>query len=211
MPKDFEVQNNFARYIQNVRAEVHPDAAIQSTALNAINEMSHHFVEKVLTRADMLLRGKPTLDARTVQAAIRMVLPGELGTHAVSELTKAVVKYTSSNRGTQANPVSKVRRAGLQVPPALVERIMRSKLAGCSRVAETAPVALAAATEYIMAEILELAGNAARDNRKTRISEVHVFLAIENDEELRMLFDGVQNGGVMPHIHSMLLPKRNNY
>ena len=64
--------------------------------------------------------------------------------------------------------------------------------------------------EMVAAEILELAGNAARDNKKSRIIPRHVQLAVRNDEELNKLLGGVTiaSGGVLPNIHSVLLPKK---
>lgn len=59
-------------------------------------------------------------------------------------------------------------------------------------------------------QVLELAGNAARDNKKSRIIPRHVLLAVRNDEELGKLLHGVtiSHGGVLPNIHSVLLPKK---
>lgn len=99
-------------------------------------------------------------------------------------------------------------KAGLQFPVGRVGRYLK-KGRYAARVGAGAPVYLAAIMEYLTAEILELAGNAARDNKKNRIVPRHVQLAVRNDEELNKLFGGVTiaQGGVLPNIHAVLLPK----
>ena len=85
---------------------------------------------------------------------------------------------------------SRSSRAGLQFPVGRIHRLLR-KGNYAERVGAGAPVYLAAVMEYLAAEVLELAGNAARDNKKTRIIPRHLQLAIRNDEELNKLLSGV--------------------
>jgi len=102
---------------------------------------------------------------------------------------------------------SRSSRAGLQFPVGRIHRMLkRGNYA--QRVGAGAPVYLAAVLEYLAAEILELAGNAARDNKKQRIVPRHLQLAIRNDEELNKLLGDVviSQGGVVPHIAPELLP-----
>ena len=104
---------------------------------------------------------------------------------------------------------SRSARAGLQFPVGRVSRFLRVGRYA-SRVGGGAPVYLAAVMEYLAAEVLELAGNAARDNKRTRITPRHLQLAVRNDEELNKLLGGVTiaSGGVLPNIHAVLLPKK---
>lgn len=78
------------------------------------------------------------------------------------------------------------------------------------RIGSGAPVYLMAVIEYLVAELLELAGNAAADNKKRRIVPRHLTLAIRQDDELNKLLEHViiSDGGVLPNIQSILLPKK---
>lgn len=124
--------------------------------------------------------------------------------------TKAPKKTVAGGRG-KAKGESQTRsfRAGLQFPVGRVHRHLREGRFA-ERIGAGAPVYLAAVLEYLAAEILELAGNASRDNKKQRIVPRHIQLAVRNDEELNKLLSDVTiaNGGVLPNIHSVLLPSK---
>ena len=119
-----------------------------------------------------------------------------------------------SGRGKRGKAKAKAKsrssRAALQFPVGRVHRYLR-KGHYADRIGSGAPVYLAAAFEYLSAEILELAGNAARDNKKHRIIPRYLQLAVRNDEELNKLLSGVTiaQSGVLPNIQAALLPKKN--
>ncbi|MBN3284499.1 H2AY protein, partial [Polyodon spathula] len=116
-----------------------------------------------------------------------------------------------SSRGgkKKTTKTSRSTKAGVIFP---VGRMLRYIKKGHPkyRIGVGAPVYMAAVLEYLTAEILELAGNAARDNKKGRVTPRHILLAIANDEELNQLLKGVTiaAGGVLPNIHPELLAKK---
>ncbi|CCF57073.1 hypothetical protein KAFR_0F02490 [Kazachstania africana CBS 2517] len=120
----------------------------------------------------------------------------------------------SGGKGGKAGSAAKASqsrsaKAGLTFPVGRVHRLLR-RGNYAQRIGSGAPVYLTAVLEYLAAEILELAGNAARDNKKTRIIPRHLQLAIRNDDELNKLLGNVTiaQGGVLPNIHQNLLPKK---
>ena len=104
---------------------------------------------------------------------------------------------------------SRSAKAGLQFPVGRMARYLRQG-GFTKRVGAGAPVYMAAVLEYLTAELLELAGNAAKDNKRSRVTPRHIQLAVRNDEELNKFLGGVTvaQGGVLPNIHAVLLPKK---
>jgi len=124
----------------------------------------------------------------------------------------AAVKGGKSGRGKvegKGKSSSRSSKAGLTFPVGRIGRYLR-KGKYATRLGAGAPVYLASILEYLTAEVIELAGNAAKDNKKTRIIPRHIQLAVRNDEELNKLFGGVTiaQGGVLPNIHQVLVPKK---
>ena len=113
---------------------------------------------------------------------------------------------TGKGKASASKPTTKATKAGLQFPVGRIARFMKTGR-HAERVGAGAPVYLAAVLEYLAAEVLELAGNAAKDNKKTRIIPRHIQLAVRNDEELnRLLKDTtIASGGVLPMINQFLI------
>ena len=89
---------SYSSYIYKVLKQVHPETGISKKAMSIMNSFINDIFERVATEAGKLSRynKKATLSSREVQTAVRLVLPGELAKHAVSEGTKAVTKFTST-------------------------------------------------------------------------------------------------------------------
>ncbi|XP_053289753.1 histone H2A.v2-like [Pleuronectes platessa] len=150
---------------------------------------------------------------RKAAASRQLTVPTPLSAAPPDEMTKQSISILSGRgkTGGKARAKAKTRssRAGLQFPVGRVHRLLR-KGNYANRVGAGAPVYLGAVLEYLTAEILELAGNATRDNKKSRIIPRHLQLAVRNDEELNKLLGGVTiaQGGVLPNIQAVLLPKK---
>ena len=88
----------YSTYIYKVLKQVHPDIGISSKSMSVMNSMSNDIFQKLAAEASKLARyGKRlSITSRDIQTAVRLILPGELAKHAVSEGTKAVTKYTTS-------------------------------------------------------------------------------------------------------------------
>ena len=85
-------------YIYKVLKQVHPDTGISSKAMSIMNSFVNDIFERIANEASKLSthNGRSTISSREIQTSVRLLLPGELAKHAVSEGTKAVTKYTSS-------------------------------------------------------------------------------------------------------------------
>jgi len=91
-------KESYAIYIYKVMKQVHPDTGISSKAMSIMNSFVNDVFERIAVESSRLAHynKKSTITSREIQTAIRLLLPGELAKHAVSEGTKAVTKYTSS-------------------------------------------------------------------------------------------------------------------
>ena len=108
-----------------------------------------------------------------------------------------------------AGSKSRSAKAGLTFPVGRLGRFLKQGRYS-KRIGSGAPVYMAAVLEYLTAELLELAGNAAREHKKNRITPRHIQLAIKNDQELNKYIGSatIASGGVAPNVHAALLKKK---
>ncbi|KNC50347.1 histone H2A [Thecamonas trahens ATCC 50062] len=267
----------FSSYIYKVLKQVGPQTGISNGAMAICNAMANDLFASIATEAGKLAQynKRATITSREIQTAVRLLLPGELAKHAVSNATTAIMRYTSSEprnaspanaseatsseaeqaesardsvdevdtvdavaenavastADLEAEVLAMVAELSLSdawaafskwmrprinelhpdfsVPEVTVvlSRAWKTREVGGIRAALEA-VYLAAVIEYVMAELLELASIAARDNSQERIVPRHLQVAIRDDKELNKLLESVTiaSGGVIPDVSSVLMP-----
>lgn len=104
---------------------------------------------------------------------------------------------------------SKSNKAGIHFPVSRIKRYLKNRIDG-KRISDYSAVYLAAVLEYLIAEVLELSGNVTKAMNKKLIIPRHIKYGVGQDKELDELFRNVtiSQGGVLPYIHDVLLPKR---
>ncbi|KAB7498118.1 histone H3, partial [Armadillidium nasatum] len=106
-------KESYSIYIYKVLKQVHPDTGISSKAMSIMNSFVNDIFERIAAEASRLAHynKRSTITSREIQTAVRLLLPGELAKHAVSEGTKAVTKYTSSNKNKMARTKQTARKS----------------------------------------------------------------------------------------------------
>ena len=91
-------KESYGIYIYKVLKQVHPDTGISSKGMLIMNSFVNDVFERIANESSRLAKynSRATISSREIQTAVRLLLPGELAKHAVSEGTKAVTKYTSN-------------------------------------------------------------------------------------------------------------------
>ncbi|GAV28180.1 hypothetical protein PMKS-001650 [Pichia membranifaciens] len=91
-------KETYSSYIYKVLKQTHPDTGISQKAMSIMNSFVNDIFERIASEASKLAayNKKSTISAREIQTAVRLILPGELSKHAVSEGTRAVTKYTAA-------------------------------------------------------------------------------------------------------------------
>lgn len=190
----------FSTYNHRLLKTLYPNTGISGPALACLDNTVIIIIEKIMFGVNkiMLHTNKKTISDREIEGVVRMILPEELAKHAISEGTKAVMKFTKLVEKVQGAPsVSKSTLAGLIFPVTRIQNYMM-RLSVVSRKSERASVYLAAVCEYLIAEILEVSQVICNNMKKMRISTRHIMLAIQNDTDQKKFYsDCVFSGGVV--------------
>ncbi|TDL24776.1 histone-fold-containing protein [Rickenella mellea] len=90
-------KETYSSYIYKVLKQVHPDTGISNKAMAILNSFVNDIFERIATEASKLAAysKKSTISSREIQTSVRLILPGELSKHAISEGTKSVTKFSA--------------------------------------------------------------------------------------------------------------------
>ena len=172
----------YKKAIESVLKQVHPETKINKDGLKAISEYLTKVGENIIKKLVLLKSipvhineedeededdNKDTISSRDVQFAVRLAIPKELGRHAISEGTKGVLKW---GMGQQVNRFYDMNNFNPKF-----------------KILEDSNVYFSHVLEYLSAELLELSGSAARNNKRVNINKDFVDRAIKNDSELEKL------------------------
>lgn len=213
-------QQSFRVYIHRTLKGVSPNLHITKSALEALDSVVRVTANQLVDRALALTGGseKITVSSAELQASVRLVLPGDLATHAVKAGLTATNTFQESEkkRAESGTLVEKAQtresRAGLIFSVSAAEKYLRCFGQNGYHVAALAPVFLAGVLQYLTAELLDLSGTQAREVKKVTITIRHLFLAVTNDVSLRRYVDNLGvvflEAGVEVHIEEKLMQKR---
>jgi histone H3/H4 len=167
-----ESQKVYQSYIHKILKMVHPDTCISKEAVNYVNDI----LLKIFSSLTDMLKGNYTND-RLYESLLVKFLSEQLAKHAKNKGINAITKY--SEYSDEYKNHSKNFKAGLTLSISKTKNLIKSK-----KVDEYLVIYLTSTLEYLTEEIMELAGNCARDFKKKTIQVFHINFAIQNDEEL---------------------------
>lgn len=200
---------NFNRYIHKVLKQAHPDTGINSKALNQMNELLNVLGKKLARVASRASKdeGMKTVQDKHIEYALKVMFPREMSAVVLNNVSKSIEDYKNSKKSKSAEKKSSASRAGITFSPSRANELLET----AQRKSKLAGVSLAAILEALCHEILDLAGNSARDSKRVRITPKDLMVVIENAENLRILVTktlkfSISGAGEVVRVHQAHLP-----
>lgn len=175
---------NFRVGIQRLAVQMFADAGMRAEALEELNNIALHIGKKITHTAKIYASASKTIKAQAIMAGIKGAIPKDLAGDALALASKAVANFKAFK--TKTARTTGAQKALLQLSPPRAEKLIR-EYSGCSRVSGSAGVALAAAIESILVDILTFAEKKAQAAKKKRISVRYIREAVTDDRELLSL------------------------
>ena len=198
-------------YLSKLLKQVSEDNGITSNSKQQLNSVLCLISRLLATKVNDLteIAKKKTISEKEVNNAINVLFPAELarGMNTMSE--QAVENYELENL---TKGVTRQQKAGIIFPPSVTEKYLRNFGYSKIMISNRAPVALAAAVEYLAGEILDNAALSAKQKKRVRITIRDLEIGVRTDKDINIFFESNNisflGGGVIPFIHPRLLVKR---
>jgi len=189
----------FDRSIEFVLAQVHPNLKASLPALKTLRSLITFVIETILKGGAVAIEGgRPAITVESSLKAVRSLIGGDLAKHAEAEGINSIQKYKNAvqQRGHARNSdedPSAPNDAGLVFPYDLFQNTLKNCCFPTPNVDDECVILFAAFGEYFSAELLELSGNVAGEERRENIIPEHMTAAISRDEEFSKLFSAYSN------------------
>ena len=201
-------------YIAKLLKQVSAENGITSNSKQQLNSILCSITRLISTRVNELteIAKKKTMSEKEVINALYILFPAELGKGMVAMCDQAVENYGINHDTRDSKGITRQERAGIIFPPSVTEKYLRNFGYSKTMVSSSAPIALAAAIEYLAGEILENASVFAKQNKRVRITIRDIEMGVRTDSAINFFFTknnvSFLGGGVVPYIHPSLLVKR---
>lgn len=220
MSKKSIKDNTFSSYIHKILKKTHPDSGISSNASLVLSRISLYLIRKyaeicssILINANKKMVGIPTIYSATyiIYETDSLMISNIFAESTIKKMDEAIKLYIESEPNSK-DKIRRETRAGLHISVSRIKKVYKSANVSNRSISDICCVAIAAAIEYLLTEIIDIAGNVSRDSKLTRITPRHILLAIAHDTELETIILSnkliIGGGGVIPDIKYQLLPSK---
>lgn len=197
-------------HIYKVLKRLHPEVGISKKGMEVMRDILTNVTDTLIHNVNQLMMHdkRETVTQEDIKTAVKLVFVDKLVKLAYEDADIAITKFNDWKKKKSKDKKSLQSRCGLVFPVSFHRNVLKRD-ARASRISLKAAIYLTAVMEFLAADILEPSGYAAKEYKRKRIFPRDILLAIRDDEELNLFISShIAEGGVVPHIHKSLLPKK---